>query len=136
MNQAFAVALMMNNYFHDVATALLIATAAVMFIMVHELERDPTPGAADFVARAYRSMSRLALGALVWIVIGGIPRTIFFSRFEWWDAAGKGIIPALVVKHVLIFTLVVIGAVWWRRLSARVSDLGAPGSRAPQEPKD
>jgi uncharacterized membrane protein YdjX (TVP38/TMEM64 family) len=63
--------------------------------------------------------------ALWWIIIGGIPRTIFYTSFEWNHFADKLQIPALMIKHVLMFILVVWGVIAWRRLKRRVESLRA-----------
>ena len=110
------IALMMNNYLHDVATALLIGSAAAILVMEKVVVRIGEPAAVLFFLTAYRRLTRLFHWALGWIVIGGIPRTIFYTRFEWANAAGKGQVAALVVKHLVMTVLVVIGIVCWRRL--------------------
>lgn len=52
-----------------------------------------------------------------------MPRTIFYTEFEWANAAGKNQIPALLVKHVLAFTFVGIGAYIWLKINRRVNDI-------------
>ncbi|AJE04657.1 hypothetical protein [Geobacter pickeringii] len=115
------IAIMMNNYFHDVATALLAASAFVLYAVYRVEESCTGPGATEFFLKTYRRMVRLARFALAWIVLGGIPRTIFYTRFEWANAAGKGQVPALIVKHILMVILVA-GGVWgWRKLQRKVA---------------
>jgi hypothetical protein len=70
-------------------------------------------------------MTRLARFSIAWIVLGGIPRTIFYTRFEWANAAGRLQITALVVKHVVAFGLVAFGAWFWLRLRRRVETVRA-----------
>lgn len=120
MNSFLAIAVMMNNYLHDVATALLIATAVAMRAFGTVLERSGEAPVGPAHRALYRALTRAAAFALAWIIVGGIPRMIFFERLEWWDAAGKGIIPALVVKHVVMFGLVVLGVVSWWRIRRRM----------------
>ncbi len=75
------------------------------------------------------SRTRLARFSFAGIVLGGIPRTIFCGEFEWANAAGRGQVAALVVKHVLAFALVAGGAWLWlkplRRVRAIEAELGA-----------
>lgn len=119
-----SIAIMMNNYFHDVATALLAASAALMIVLVGTLGDTPSPEVARFVVRLYPKMTMVAKVALVWILVGGIPRTIFFTRVELATGVGTtGIAVALAVKHLIMFALVVLGAVEWRRLAKRYVDL-------------
>lgn len=119
-----SIAVMMNNYFHDVATALLAASAVLMLVLVRALDDAPSPDVARFVVRLYPRMTLLAKVALIWILLGGIPRTIFFTRVELATGVGTtGIAVALAVKHLIIFALVVLGALQWRRLAARYVEL-------------
>jgi hypothetical protein len=121
MTPAAGIALMMNNYFHDVATALLAASAFALWVLLRRYEAGPRgPGAARYFLEIQRAMAKLARFSLAWIVLGGIPRTIWYAEFEWANAAGRGQVAALVVKHVVAFVLVLFGVAFWRRLRARV----------------
>jgi hypothetical protein len=113
------ILIIMNNYFHDVATAVLLSSAFVLWV----LGRAAQQGSVDerrTLLGAYPVLTRFAWGAIVWIVLGGIPRTLFFTRYEWDPAVVDGIVPALIVKHVLMLAAVLTGAVMWRRM-ARVA---------------
>jgi hypothetical protein len=125
ISPGLGVAIMMNNYFHDVATALLASSAFCIYALVRTKDVLGEPVATLFYLKAYRQMGRFFRFALYWIVIGGIPRTVFYTRFEWANAAGKGQVPALVVKHVLMAGLVVFGVYAWRKLKRRAADLRA-----------
>ncbi len=113
-----AIAIIINNYLHDVATAVLIASAALVWGLDRAVERDGA--GAGLLDAAYPRLVRVAWAALIWIVVGGVPRTIFFTRYEWDPAVVKGIVPALAVKHVLMVVAVVVGAVMWSRVARRV----------------
>ena len=51
MNETASILLMMNNYFHDVATALLLGSGFAMWVMYRKFVKD---GAGD--VSAIRSM--------------------------------------------------------------------------------
>jgi hypothetical protein len=122
MSPAAGVALMMNNYFHDVATALLAASAVALWVMLRRYEAGPRgPDAARYFLEIQRAMAKLARFSLAWIVLGGIPRTIWYAEFEWANAAGRAQVTALVVKHVVAFGLVGAGVSFWLRLRRRVA---------------
>jgi len=123
-----AIVIMMNNYFHDLATATLATSAMVMLGLLAALGPEPRKEVAAVVLQVYPKVTLLARIALVWIIVGGIPRTLFFERFELWDAASKGIFAALAIKHVVMFVMVGAGAVLWVRLGRRVRDLREHGS--------
>lgn len=111
-----SVLIIMNNYFHDVATALLVSSAVILYVLQRNAEKNGTAERLAF-AHAYPLLTKFAWGAIAWIVIGGIPRTIFFTRYEWDPALVKGIVPALLVKHTLIAVAVIIGSILWIRLA-------------------
>lgn len=117
------VAIMMNNYFHDVATALLAASAFVIHAIVRTQSVMASREATLFFLKTYDQMVRFFRFALWWIIIGGIPRTIFYTSFEWANAADKLQVPALMVKHVVMAVLVVWGVCAWRRLKIKVAAL-------------
>jgi hypothetical protein len=94
MSQTSGVILMMNNYFHDVATALLIASGIAMWVIMKTYEKNKGQEVTDYFLNVYRSITRVAKFSVLWIILGGIPRTIFYTEFEWANAAGKGQIPA------------------------------------------
>jgi hypothetical protein len=117
------VAVMMNNYFHDVATALMISSAVALHAIVRIQGEMNSPTATLFFLKSYEKMTGLFRFALWWIIIGGVPRTIFYASFEWNHFANKQQVPALMIKHVLMAAAVVYGIVAWRRLKAKVAGL-------------
>jgi heme/copper-type cytochrome/quinol oxidase subunit 3 len=114
---------MLNNYFHDVATALLLASGITMWIVLKRLEDGNGRAVNEYFLRIYRGITGLAKFALGWILLGGIPRTLFYKDFEWANAAGRAQIPALIVKHILAFIFVGAGAYLWIRLSRKIKDM-------------
>ncbi len=120
MDPVLGIILMMNNYFHDVATALLLSSGAALWLMMKRLGTTSDEAVLRYFLGLHHGMTRLAKIALLWIVLGGIPRTIFYRRFEWANAAGKGQVPALIVKHVLFFLFLAAGAHLWFKINKRV----------------
>lgn len=119
-----AILLMLNNYCHDLATAVLFVLSLGMFFLVKEIVRNE--GNKDFVIAGKRIFKNLSAGAAVsflFIIILGIPRYIFFSRFELWDAAKKGIVAALIFKHILLFAVVSFGIFYWLKLQKKIKAL-------------
>jgi hypothetical protein len=121
ISPGLGVAIMMNNYFHDVATALLAASAFVLHALFRIQATMGSQTATLFFLKTYRQTVTFFRWAIVWIVIGGIPRTIFYTSFEWANAADKLQVPALIVKHILMVVLIVWGALAWRRMTRRVT---------------
>lgn len=115
------VAIMMNNYFHDMATGLLVGSGFALHAIMRIQASMNTPEATLFFLKTNGHMKKLFKFALWWVVLGGVPRTIFYTSFEWANAADKLQIPALAVKHVMMFTAVVWGVIAWRRMQKKVA---------------
>src|SRR5665648_400807 len=126
MGSNWSILIILNNYLHDVATAILLSSAVILYVLGRQAQRGGADERRAF-ARAYRTLTRFAWGALAWIIIGGIPRTIFFSQFEFIPADTKGIVADLIVKHVLLVSAVIAGGIMWIRMGkiAR-AELGEP----------
>ena len=124
---AFGVFLLMNNYFHDVSTALLAASGIVLRLMISRyraaLAEGGTEQLKEYFSRVYSAMRTLARFSLIWILIGGIPRTLFYRDFEWANAVEHGQATALILKHVMAFLLVALGAWLWKRAQADLREL-------------
>jgi hypothetical protein len=114
------VAIMMNNYFHDMATGLLVGSGFALHAIMRIQASMNTPEATLFFLKTNRQMVKLFKFALWWVILGGVPRTVFYTSFEWANAADKLQIPALAVKHVMMFAAVVWGIVAWRRMQKKV----------------
>ncbi len=120
------VLVIMNNYFHDVATAMLFSTGLLMLVLYKSLRTDLTPGRMEFFRQIYAKYTLVARLSLAWILAGGIPRLIYYKRIEWTMALDNRIVPALIIKHIIMFTLVIAGAVLWRKLSIWTKALKNP----------
>ena len=122
-SSGLGVAVMMNNYFHDVATAMLAASAFCLHAIVRVQAAMNTPAATVFFLKTHRIMVKFFRFSVWWIIIGGVPRTIFYVSFEWNHFADKQQVPALMVKHILMAVLVIWGVSAWRRLKKKVAFL-------------
>lgn len=118
-----AVGLMLNNYIHDVATGLLLISALWLGWSARDLGHRPSPESLSVFRRSYARCLRFVWGSVGVIVATGIVRTFFFMRFEWLPALGRGIVPVLILKHVLIFTMLAVGAFAWVQLRRRLARL-------------
>jgi hypothetical protein len=123
MSETSGVLLMMNNYFHDVATALLLASGIAIWVIYKKFGDSDNPEVRDYFLRLYDSFTLLARFSLAWIILGGIPRTIFYTEFEWSHFAGKSQIPALIIKHILAFIFVGTGACIWLKIRKKVKEI-------------
>ncbi|HEY4743058.1 MAG TPA: hypothetical protein VIH45_00240 [Desulfuromonadaceae bacterium] len=119
------VAIMMNNYFHDMATGLLVGSGFALHAIMRIQASMGSSEATLFFLKTNNHMKKLFKFALWWVILGGVPRTIFYTSFEWANAADKLQVPALAVKHVMMFTAVVWGIYAWRRMQRKVELLKA-----------
>ena len=129
MSETAGVILMMNNYFHDVATALLLASGIAIWIIYKKFGDSDKPDVREYFLKLYDSMTFLVKFSFAWIILGGIPRTYFYTEFEWSHYAGKSQIPALIVKHILAFLFVGAGAYLWINIRNKVKEIKESNSR-------
>jgi hypothetical protein len=103
-----AVAVMLNNYLHDLATAVFAVSALAAWFL---LKSSGTKEATAVLRPVVDGLSKVGFFSLGWILLGGVIRAICYRQYEWMEAAGKSQIPALMVKHVILVTLVIAGLV-------------------------
>jgi len=111
-----SIVIIINNYFHDLASGLLLSSAVILWVLGRRAEQG---GVSErrALAQAYPALIKFARVAFIWIILGGIPRVIFFNQYELIPAGQNGIIPALIVKHVFMVSVIVIGGMAWRRMA-------------------
>jgi hypothetical protein len=115
-----AILVMMNNYFHDLAVAFLFASTLMAHVVLRYWRGRPS---ADLV----RTLTRIAGGSLIWVLLGGVVRVIFYREYEWSPKAGTAQVPALMAKHVLMVGLTawgLVGVIRLRRSGADSPDRG------------
>lgn len=123
------VLVMLNNYFHDLSVALLTCALAAIAAVWRAASRRPE---VSPLAEAIDAVSlRVGLGSLAGVVGFGAVRTWAFMDYEWLPAAGRNIVPALVVKHVVLVSLLGAAAVAAWRSRRRARRAGTRGLRLP-----
>ena len=107
-----AIFIMLNNFFHDFAVAILVSALVIVSYLyktynneIYSIEQT------DIFRNMYNYLKRLMAVAWIVIILGGIVRTLTYKEYEWVEAAGKGQIAALIIKHILLITLVIWGIV-------------------------
>lgn len=114
------IALMLANYFHDLAVALLASNVLVVHLVGRFLAGEEVRDRV--LVRLIGQLSKVTWWILAYVVVMGGVRAWFFMDFEWNPAVGKGQIAALVVKHILLFSLVVFGLLGQHRYKERFRD--------------
>jgi hypothetical protein len=120
ISQTVAILLMLNNYVHDVATGLLLIAALWIGWSAKSMGDDPPQAVVESFRLTYLKSLRFVWASLALIIVTGIVRTVNFMRFEWFPALGKGLVPILVLKHVLIFTILGASIYAWVQLRRRL----------------
>lgn len=115
------VLVVFNNFLHDLASGTWVAANAFQWGVLRwsRAEGTPVDEATRAGLQAARTASRVSLW---WIVGGGVVRALTFRRYEWSDAAGRGQLGLLGVKHMLLFGAVAAG----RRLERQVAAAQEP----------
>ena len=101
-----AILVMLNNYFHDLSTAVFAVSAIAAWLVVRSRAMEKAPAAVRPLAAG---LVKVGIASFVWTLLGGWIRGITYREYEWVDAAGRGQVPVLVLKHVILFSLVVAG---------------------------
>jgi hypothetical protein len=113
LNEAQAILVMLNNYLHDLATAVFAVSALAAYLLQRTAAMAAAPEAVRPVATG---IVKIGFYALVWTLLGGIIRALAYHRYEWMEAAGRGQVAALVVKHVILVSLVVLGLIFFHKV--------------------
>lgn len=114
MSPGFAVYILMNNYFHDVATAMLLACGIALKVIIGKLEHTRDEAVLAYFSRLFRGVNRLAWISVAWIVLGGIPRIMTFSTFEWANAVAKHHEAGVIAKYLIASCMMAAGAYLWQ----------------------
>lgn len=123
ISPALGVIIMMNNYFHDVATGLLVASWAALYFSMKSFDDNGSIESARYLVRLYESMTRMARFCFWWIIIAGVPRTYFYRDFEWANSVDTLQVPAIIVKHIVVFILVGTGVYLWHQYATKVNQV-------------
>jgi len=118
-----AVLVMLNNYMHDMMTALFAVSAIAAWFM---LRSDAMGKAPEALAPVVHGLFKVGIFALVWTLAGGGIRAMAYEKYEWMEAVGRAQVPALVVKHVILVSLVVAGVVVLVKARRRLRLLESP----------
>jgi len=117
--EAVGIVVMLNNYFHDLATAIFFCSVVGGLVIINWARTSESR--IELALQLGRKFAWIARISLIWILLGGTVRAIAYRDFEWNSAAGSGQIPALIVKHILLVTVIIIGlAIYWK-LSKSIS---------------
>ncbi|HLE80126.1 MAG TPA: hypothetical protein VJA25_02410 [Dehalococcoidia bacterium] len=116
--QLIGILVMLNNYFHDLAVALLFCSLLLAAFLSKEA-RGYGAMPQTFVAATLKRFALVTKLSLVWVLVGGVIRTITYKDYEWVAAAGNGQVVALALKHLILVSLVALSL--WLLLRERTN---------------
>lgn len=111
---------MLNNYMHDFATALVVVCSFIMTTMIKYAERNGGADSKRMITGIYPKMLHLTAGSFIFLLFAGVIRSFTYQEYEWMEAAGRGQVAALMIKHVLLFILFGYGIYLWVRVHGKV----------------
>jgi len=123
LSPSFAVFVLMSNYFHDVATAMLVACSIAGLLVLPRAGEKVDSATAGFIVSVWRSIRKIFVFSIIWIMAGAALRIGTLTDFEWKNFADRGHVVGLVAKYVIAVIIMIAGALFWGRLSRRVSKL-------------
>ncbi len=118
------VVIMVLNYSHDVATAVLAVSGLSLLFIFLAVHRQEVAAARPAYAAMFRRVSRIGGHSLLYILIIGVPRVLFYREYEWAPAAQDLQVVAIIIKHIVMFALVGGGLCLWARLRRTLPPAG------------
>jgi len=129
MSQEAAVFIMMSNYFHDVATAMILACSVSMWLILKRYEGSAGRETMALLSRLYQGVAKLVVLSWIWIVAAGILRIATFSSYEWPTAVANHHEYGLMLKYGIAMTMMAVGAVLWSRAAKRMKAFARHGQK-------
>ena len=123
MKHLVDVLIMVVNYSHEIATAFLAVSVLAMWDLAR---RCPDSGDADlerYYIRICKRITRMAQYALCWILLSSLPRTLYYAKYEAFNAAGDLQVTVIIIMHVVMIGLLASGLYYWLRLAKKVKAL-------------
>lgn len=118
-----SILVMLNNYMHDFATALVVVCSYAMLLLVRYAEKKGSQETAAMVLSIYPKMLHLTAGSFIFLIFAGVIRSFTYKSYEWAEAAGRGQVVALMIKHVILFILFGYGIYLWVKVYRRIKVL-------------
>ena len=109
MSQAYATFLLMNNYFHDVATAMLLACGIVLWTIGKADANGRDKTTQDYASSMRSGVLRLVWYSVAWIAVSGAIRIATVKEFEWRNFVEKGFLSGLIAKYTIALVMIAVG---------------------------
>ncbi len=103
---------MLNNLFHDLATAFIVVATYIAYLGVNYAEKNDGSVRA-LVVSIYPTMLHVTALAFALLLMAGIVRSFTYNWFEWVEGAGWAQVPVLIVKHIILVAVTIYGIYIW-----------------------
>ena len=111
-----AILIMLNNYFHDLAVAILFCNIILTLFYTKIFAKDVSQ---EKLKQFTKFSLYISILSLFFILVLGVPRALYYRQYEWIEAAGRGQITSLLVKHVILGSLTFIALILQYRIYMR-----------------
>lgn len=119
-----AILVMLNNYMHDLATAVFAVCAVTAWLLHRSGAMREAPEAVRPIAAG---VVRVGVVALVWTLAAGVLRGLTYYEYEYVVAWGRAQVPVLILKHLILVSLVSVGAFVLYRVRRLSRSAAGPG---------
>lgn len=123
MSEGLAVFILMNNYFHDIATAMFLASGVAMWVIIKNLGNNKEEATAKYFTDVSRKVTMLARFSIYGLLISSILRMLAFKKFEWENAVEAHHVSYLLARHIIAFIAACSGIYLWVKLTKRIREI-------------
>lgn len=106
----------LNDYFHDFATAVAIVLSYIMLLLVKYAQHNNKKGPREFLIRIYPKSVHITGGLVILLLMAGIVRSFTYRQFEWRNSMGNEQVWLLIAKHVVMFSVFGYGLYLWIKM--------------------
>ena len=112
----------LNNFLHDLAAAMWFCGSITLFLIVRQSEKLKPQTFNTFAKDLFHQVKRITNYSLAVIFLGGIVRALNYQKYEWVEALGRGQVTLLIIKHILLFGIVITGIYIQFQLSGKIQN--------------
>lgn len=108
-----SILVMLNDYFHDFATAVVIVLSYTVMLLVRYVQKDMKEGPKTFLFVIYPKAVHITGGLVILLLMAGIVRAFTYGQFEWNHMVGNDQVWLIIVKHIVMFSVFGYGLYLW-----------------------
>lgn len=120
---AVDILIILNNFFHDLASAMWFCGTLTLLGIVREGEKIEGTETRAFSKALFFRIRKVTNWSLVFVLLGGVVRAINYQKYEWLPALGRGQVGLLLVKHALLFVIVAVALILQVKLAKKIKAL-------------